>query len=309
MKRIIYIAILIFVAISCGNKKDGNKKKDNKDRNIQAEYKFTLPEVPYMITDELARKEYIAEHFWDSYNFKDTSFLVSKQGKYVFAGYINLLLQFPEEKAVQYIDDFFQTAESDSCVCMEMFSLSEKYLYDPNSPLRNESLYIAVLEKILSWEKLAPVYKIRPEYQYELALKNRPGNPAADFVYTLKGGVRHRLYSLKSDYILIYFNNPGCGDCKRVGKLLSESQVINKLIARRKLSLLSLYPDKDITEWEKALKLYPSSWIKAYDKDVVIKTKEIYDLRAIPTLYLLDKEKHVLLKDVSFESLEKYLSR
>jgi len=45
-------------------------------------------------------------------------------------------------------------------------------------------------------------------------------------------------------------------------------------------------------------------WTNGYDKELVIKNKNLYDLRAIPTLYLLDKNKTVLLKDATLQKVE-----
>ena len=36
--------------------------------------------------------------------------------------------------------------------------------------------------------------------------------------------------------------------------------------------------------------------------------RQVYDLKAMPTLYLLDAEKRVILKDASFEQVEERLS-
>jgi hypothetical protein len=36
--------------------------------------------------------------------------------------------------------------------------------------------------------------------------------------------------------------------------------------------------------------------------------RELYDLKAMPTLYLLDKDKKVLLKDAPVEQVEQYLA-
>jgi|GEM_PF-4957472 len=38
-----------------------------------------------------------------------------------------------------------------------------------------------------------------------------------------------------------------------------------------------------------------------------VQSLQLYNVRALPTLYLLDKQKRVLLKDVSVEKLIKYL--
>ena len=47
----------------------------------------------------------------------------------------------------------------------------------------------------------------------------------------------------------------------------------------------------------------PSWWISAYDKGPKILNGDIYDLKAIPTLYLLDGAKTVMLKDAPVEEV------
>ena len=51
----------------------------------------------------------------------------------------------------------------------------------------------------------------------------------------------------------------------------------------------------------------PKEWICTYDDGQVITKERLYDLRAIPTFYLLDREKRVLLKDAPFRIIEAYL--
>ena len=52
-----------------------------------------------------------------------------------------------------------------------------------------------------------------------------------------------------------------------------------------------------------------AGWINSYESTVSLKNVEIYDLKAIPTLYLLDKDKKVVLKDVTFNQVENYLKQ
>ena len=48
-------------------------------------------------------------------------------------------------------------------------------------------------------------------------------------------------------------------------------------------------------------------WVNGYDKTFAIKEQQLYDLKAIPTLYLLNKDKTVLLKDAPAQTIEEYL--
>ena len=52
-----------------------------------------------------------------------------------------------------------------------------------------------------------------------------------------------------------------------------------------------------LTAWLNYRHNIPASWINSYDKQLRLRDEELYDLKAIPSLYLLDSEKRVMLKD------------
>ena len=43
--------------------------------------------------------------------------------------------------------------------------------------------------------------------------------------------------------------------------------------------------------------IYPEEWYNGFDPDLIIRNDLLYNVRAIPSLYLLDAEKRVILKD------------
>lgn len=92
------------------------------------------------------------------------------------------------------------------------------------------------------------------------ALKNRPGDVAADFTYTLSSGRRsrlHALHALKAQYTILFFNNPDCHDCQRVKEYMVASPVIERQAKAQNefgagLVILAVYPDGDISLWKQA---------------------------------------------------------
>ena len=283
-------------------------KKPAKTQASPDPEKFKVPEVPMVLNTPEQRADYLLEHYWDNFNFKNTD-LISKPkvSEQAFADFINILLQLPSEKTDKGIRFLMNKAEVNGKIYQYFLELSEKYLYDPNSPMRNEVLYDSFLKAALSSDILDAAHKIRPGQQYELAQKNKVGQKATDFKYTLKNGSTSRLYDIQAKLLLIYFNNPGCEECKAVREKMLTSSALQELIGMGTLKVLALYPDEDLTEWNKYYADIPSGWINAYNKGSVIKNKELYDLKAIPTLYLLDKEKRVLLKDARFEEIEAFI--
>ena len=78
--------------------------------------------------------------------------------------------------------------------------------------------------------------------------------------------------------------------------------------SRTMLTILTIYIDDNLDEWHSHLAELPTNWTHAYDKDNKISKNRLYDIKAIPTLYLLDKDKKVLQKDTSPNALESFFT-
>ena len=85
--------------------------------------------------------------------------------------------------------------------------------------------------------------------------------------------------------------------CKQIQTAIGESQLLNDMLAKGSLKVLAIYPDRDLDAWHEYAPTMPSSWINSYDKGCVIEAERLYDLRAIPAMYLLDSHKTVLVRD------------
>ena len=263
-----------------------------------------------MLSTPELRADYLVRHYWENVDFADTTYLDHREVmEQAWVDYIDIMKLVPEETAISAIKQMYKDAEKKKKVFFFFTDLAEKYLYDPNSPMRNEELYIPVLDAMLESTVLDDTEKILPKGRRDLAEQNRPGRQAEDFTYTLVSGKSGTLYGVKANYTLLFINNPGCHACEEGIKELKQAPAINKEFEAGNLKILSVYPDEDKEEWERHLSDFPKEWINGYDKKLMIKEKNLYDLKAIPTLYLLDKNKKVLLKDAVVGQIEQYLQQ
>lgn len=81
--------------------------------------------------------------------------------------------------------------------------------------------------------------------------------------------------------------------------MLKGSSIINSMEQQGRLALLSIYIDEDLSAWHQGLSDYPDDWVTGYNQDLSIRDALVYDVRAIPSLYLLDRNKAVIFKDIS----------
>ena len=255
---------------------------------------------------------YIAGHCWDVITSTDRvypcdSLLVSgvrrNDVEHHFADWVNVLNMVPlsmADKAVERLSDRARAGERKDTASniLETFTeLARKYFYDPNSPMRDEDYYYSFVSKLASFEGLSP--EIRGKYEFETRMcgLNRRGTVAADFRFADKKGKIRNLHDIDSPLILLFFSNPGCDACMNIIEMLKGEPRISGMIAEGELSVLNIYIDEDLQGWMDYMPIYPEEWYNGFDPDMVIRNNNLYNVRAIPSLYLLDHEKRVLMKD------------
>lgn len=318
MKHIcLSIMLLIpFVGISCQNKKQKQQPTETVNKTLSSVQiqeivpdTFVLPEIPSNITVAEERANYLIKHYWDRFDFMDNELLQRPEiTEQAFVDYVNIFNHVSIGKVSESLKNMLLKIESNSTAFNLFMHLYEKYLYDPNSPFLNEEYYIPVLETAVKSSVLTESSKSRYQFQLDLAKKNRIGQIANDFTYTLPSGKKGTLHDINSKYLILMFINPGCRMCAEAIDALKSSNGINTALTNKsalqsELSILTVYPDGDLNEWRNYLPDMPSIWINTYDAERKITKDTIYDLKAIPTLYLLDKDKRVIFKDAKVERL------
>lgn len=299
--RYITIAILfLFSAFSCAP----NPKKSEPSKS----YHFRYVQPPMQATKE-QQVAYMRDHYWDKFDFSDTLWVTKADTTEMMKAYASYLSNFVAPTEQEPIRKLMQRASASKKMFNYFAMLSERLLHDPNSPLRSDELYIAVLEAQLTSPHLDKYEKMAPEYDLRIVSQNRIGQQANDFDYTDRRGRTRNMYSLKTDFVIIYINNPGCAMCRDITEALKQSQIIADMQQQGRLKIIAIYPDENLEEWHKHLADMPSEWINSYDKGCQIERKNLYNVSAIPALYLLNKDKLVLVKDsTNVREIEFHLS-
>ena len=312
--RLLNIAAAVILITGCGQKKA---------EQFQA---LPFPDVvpPAMMEDAQDRVEYLALNSWNKFldpsrDYPTDSLLVSGVLKgdveQRLANWIQVLDMASPKTAQKAIVKLYDTAlacekaKPSSTLFETMVQMVERYLFDPNSPLRNEDYYGIFAERLAGDEGLSPEMQAKYARDARLCALNRVGTKATDFVFADRRGKIHSLYSVKSPYTLLFFSNPGCEACMNIINVLKGEPRISHMIATGQLAVLNIYIDEDLDAWRSYMPIYPDEWYNGFDPDFVVRNEELYYVRAIPSLYLLDSEKTVLLKDVPEERLFDYLLR
>ena len=273
-----------------------------------------FPDVtpPAMMQDPGQIAEYMALHWWDgitdpSRTYPCDTSLVSGvrigDVEQKMANWTNILGMVDMSVARKAMNRLYDRAaacekkDTSSNVFETFEGLIEKYLYDPNSPLRNEDHYALYAARLASSDLVEPVMQEKYARNVRLSSLNSVGTKAADFRFVDKRGRMFTLYGIKAELTLLFFSNPGCTACKQIIDVLNNDPVISGLIAGGTMKVLNIYIDEDIEAWRSYMPIYPETWYNGFDPDLVIRGETLYNVRAIPSLYLLDRDKKVIMKD------------
>lgn len=307
--------LILLLLLSCQAKPDTSSNSGSARQDtvtVQSQAQFPFPEIPATLTEPEARKTWLLTHYWDKFSFADTTLVnnrdVTEQG---FVNFIALLADgtTPEDLMRESLENWCMAFVGQEHARKVLTQTADDYLYNPNSPFYNEGLYGIYLEALLG--KLPQTDAMRSVYRFKLELvrRNNVGVSATDFVYYLSDGTRCTLSAtpVKNNRLLLVFYDPECESCHEILGQMAADTALAEAVRAGKLSVLAVYTEGNEEAWRKALPDMPGGWTVGNDREAV-KTGALYDLKAMPSLYLLDGSKTVLLKDAAYEKIRTTLA-
>lgn len=306
------LSFLLLICFSCCGRvhkvssfASGLSQQAIKDSVQQPQFPF--PAIPELLTSPDERRDYLLTHYWEQFDFADTTLVnnrdVTEQGFVNFIALLNeggVTKRLARESLENWCGGFMTEAHARK-VLMRM---ADDYLYNPNSPFYNEALYRLYLEALLKKLPADDVRRSTFDFRLKLLKRNNVGQKATDFVYYLPNGERRTLAdtSVKNDRLLLVFYDPECESCHAVLGQMAADGRLAAAVRNGRLSVLAVYTEGNEAAWRKSLPDMPEGWMVGSDREAV-KNGALYDLKAMPSLYLLDGKKRVLLKDAPFESI------
>ena len=265
---------------------------------------FPYPNLPDSIQEPSKRLEYLMTHYWDRYDFSDTTAVNRTTGEQGFSDFIYTLgladSLLTDEAAHRFVEKAFSNEQN----ALHYEGLMAHYLLNPSSPLRNDVVYAAFLRRVLSDCTHCPaVVRHQSEFRLRQVSKNLPGTVAEDFAYQTRSGTKNRLHQLESPYLLLVFHAPDCENCDRILPQLMKEPALQDA----RVKVLAVYPYDDTELWKQKTLQTPGNWIDARGADGE-SLESLYFIQATPSLYLLDSQKRVLLKDAPPQAVIRYLN-
>ena len=273
--------------------------------NVKADetVKFSLPVIPDSITSLQSRADYFVLSYWNEFYYED-NIVDSEQ---IYVDFITILEKCNADIVPIAFDALVSNIKDDFNAIDFIIDVSEKFLLDKSSPYKNHEKLAILFNILLKEEALNNNQK---ENVFEIVTKaerNKPGSKAPDFSMVTSKGENKSFYDIRSEYTLLFLFDPLCQSCLVMGEELILSPCINNAVERKGLSVVYVtpYTDPD-NKLAESFPGIPDNWTLSCNSNEQIIREKLYFWDYIPSIYLLDKDKNVIMKDVLPEYIEEF---
>ncbi|MCL1849991.1 MAG: DUF5106 domain-containing protein [Bacteroidetes bacterium] len=270
----------------------------------------TPPPPQAYYRDKVKYLTYVSEHHFDYFTWDDERLLNTPVLYNSFRTFAQQILPLDSKVTIPIVLKALNESKKTSKLYYALFDFLEQEFGNVKALYRDEQLYIAMLKDILNTPNVEETRRLRYEYELNLITKNQPGEQATDFNILLSTGDTTTLYAIDAEVLLIYFQNPDCPTCVEYREKMKNIEALYRAIASGRVKVLTLYFEPNEELWRNYLaKSAYKNWMHGWNYDLQISEKHLYDVRIIPTVIVLDKNKKVIEKDIFPNELEEWIKR
>ncbi len=273
--------------------------------------------IPVTHQDSLDNYNFYKAHYWDGITFMDdrvirTPFFLPKLERY----YREVISQSPDSIIA---DADYKLLLARSAPEMYKFLLNwftDEYI-NPKY-MGQDAVFVHLFEKyhskgVSNWlnEKQMEVITRRAYMQ----MSNLIGVKAANLEMLDTAGKPNSLYDLEAKFTIVVFWDPTCGHCKE--EIPRIDSIYRASWKNKQVKIYAVLTENQKPEWIKYINEHGiGDWTNVYQtkemETAITEAKQpgfrqLYDVTQTPTLYLLDKEKRIIGKKLTWKQLDELL--
>lgn len=284
--------------------------------HLQFDAQSGIPIPPAYCTTRQEKAGFITRNWWkntrpeDFYQYAHTEKAAEGEQRLVdFLSFLPLCDSINQQYSLNNLLTLAACSDSTNKTYNWVNDLLEKYLWDEESPMYNETLYAFVLRYRASRPEEEEGSKTRAAMLLPKLLQNQTGTLHNDLLLGLPDGSETTLHELlrkpsQKAYTLLILYDLDCVVCQ---ELIDKITRISPQYPQLQVITIQLYK-QNIPAWKSYIQQLPSQWIHTYDAKEAVFMEETYYMRSSSALYLLDKQGTILLKNAQIQTLQEYLS-
>lgn len=275
---------------------------------IMANREIEIPEFNGLSDDEKKQKqfEYYRAHYFDHFDLADPrsmrSGIMHQKIDYFLT---KLSYQVPDSQslAIDYILKKIQpNPEAFQYYLVHFLNEAAR-----SKRMGMDAVYVFLIDEyyakgFATWTDQEQLDKLLA--QAETARPLLIGKTAPDLTFYTENGEKVSIHGMEADYTVLFFWDPECGHCKKAIPAVIDfyNEYKEKGVA---MLAICTKTGQDISScWETIREKGMDIWVNAADQYIRNRYKSIYDVKTTPQIYILDKDKKIIVKKIAGEDLK-----
>ena len=279
------------------------------------------PELQHPTTrkDSLAQYRYGKEHYWDGIDFMDGRLVRTPIFENKLKGYLNNWVVPDADSIIYEFNWMIALGRNDS----EMFKyligyFVDNYMYP--KIMGQDKVFLHVYQRYISGDK--PLVDWLNEKQMKtitdrayMIMANQLGTQAWDMQLTDTSGKPNSLYDVKADYTVVAFWDVHCGKCRE--EIPRIDTLYRTKWEKENVRIYAVMVNEEsVKDWPAFINEHAPGWTHVHqtqakrteeEKAGKPNFRQLYDMRSTPTLFLLDKDKRIIAKNIGVTDLDNVL--
>ena len=254
-------------------------------------------------------------HFWDGMDFDDSTALADTA--FIEESFANFASVMPHASVAgrnAAVERLMEVAKASVAAPAMFMEVAERYLYEPQSPVYCEVCF----EPFARYAVANAIGAERVQLLLDDMAQNAPGTSAPDLQLLMPNATATTLHRLLASNVptLLLFYDSDCAGCRHLIATLDGDEGFRRMVEQRRLRVVAVNLAEEsesigkgsMNERKEADNdVFPAAWTGATARDAE-EVRDVYALRHTPTLYLIDSDGRVILKNATLPLLATHLS-
>ena len=280
------------------------------------------PVLPKIASNKpLTKKDsfyYYKNHYWDNVVFWDARLVRTPVFESKWDRYFSQFVSPAADSINKELDWLLLMAQVDSSMYRFLIGKCIDQYINP-SIMGQDAVFIHLFEKHVATGKVYWLNNEQHKYVYDRAyslMANLIGQQGADMQLADTADHITSLYNVKAPYTLVCFWDPGCSHCTQLMPKLDS--IYNAKWKNIGLKIFAVMIESGKEKWMNYIRYnHLQDWINVYytealrakeGKSKQPSYKQLYDAYATPTLILLDADKRIIAKHLTYQQIDDFLN-
>ncbi len=293
--------------------------KNNPDSPVATWIKFGFEtDIPDFTgsDSEIQFKRYVyrKSHFFEHVDFNDASLYRNPMLPKKINYYLDQLTPAAPDSIIVAVDYILNKVKPvDKTFRYYLSQLLNQYAEEAQTKVGMDAVYVHLVDNYYArgmapWLEKEQLEKIMLESQ-----RRRPtliGRRAMNVEMRKEDGSKISLYDIESPYTVLYFWRYDCSHCKKSTPFVTEFYEKFKDKGVKIMGTCVKMKEKDMEEcWKYVHEKDMDDWINVVDPGNLSKFTAKYDTRITPRIFILDKDKKILINRIGAEQLEEVMTQ